>query len=529
MSKYKSIISSFFIFVLNLMLFFVGINGNAQNESIPLDAELEERAINRVDVLYYENTKQPQRKTSNSLESSYDRKGIVLGELQLKYDNGSRIPWDGERFVFDIYDGSVSDIISYHNGTLVKRTNFRKRLVSKGHYKTFKEVVDYAADGYHKIKRTSFYSYDKKQSEVFYKEGVASTGRFFDKNGNEIGVYDFEKKNGTRYVFFSDSDNVKLMEIYRDSTLVNSKLFIQSENSIYSRIQPILVYELNVDCCERFYSDEGQLLGELTYRFRKPWEGIAHDRNERTKYTFKEGLRNGSYEKQNDQEGILEEGQFKDDLKEGLFKYYQYSGALQKTEMYANGVLNGTAIYYDKNGQEVSRMIYQNGKKSDGTLVSRGYSGKYQNQQTIEGGIVTSKTFYTKKGKTVTTYKDGLELETTLFYKDSDQKKLTYRIRNSALDGEVIRYDENGAEQHSAKLSNGKLVSGTLLLSSNNPKAKVRNLKMIKTDDKFTIVIFDADGTISFKAEETLSKDANSNYVGRLNENLKFISYYRLY
>lgn len=490
-------------FILFLLII---INGHAQGDVFGYSRSWDDTSQNTRDIRYHKNTEQPKRIIIDGIEHFYNLKGNLLGKLELKYENLTNLPWNGERFTFD-GDGRVTSVIRYQRGTIVKKTSFRYRLVSKGVFKSFKEIVKYGPDGYSREKLTSFYSYGGKQSEIIYELDRKVLGRYFDKNGTEIGIYDFLKQNGTRYGFFDKSDNVQYMKIYREGKLKNSKLFIEDEQTEYSRIQPVLIYEFDVSCCAKFYSNDGKIIGDLIYKSEKPWDGTAFDREKGTKYTYKEGLLNGDFEKQNDKGDILEVGQYKGGLKAGLFKYYS-SSVLRKTETYLKGKLHGVSIIYDESGEEISRMNYQNDKKFNGNCLAEPFADQ---------------------GKKITRFKDGEQLETLEYYKNSNQKKLRYTIQNSVLHGGVMRFDKNGILQYKATLSNGKLVSGTLLLRPVSSNRKISNIKLTRFEDKMTVVAFDINGRIVFQAEQNMTSSTNFDYIKGFNENLSIISDYRLF
>ncbi|WP_405410503.1 toxin-antitoxin system YwqK family antitoxin [Maribacter sp. Asnod1-A12] len=501
-----------------------GIQTLSDRKTVYKDGELIE------EILFYRNTKLPQKKKTKTNEVYYDLEGNVLGELELKYENRYGTPWEGEQFTLGAESGEIIGISEYKEGFLVKRTDFRKRLVTKDKYQTFKRVEEYAAKSYDKIREIRFYSNDIIQSYITFLNYREVKGVFYDKSGNEIGVYNYTEKNGKLYKFFNDTDLVQLFEDYDNGSIIASKRYEQQSKTNYYDLYSILIYELDINCCESYYSAKnGELIGTLIYKNKRPWEGIAYNNNDRTKYVINNGMREGDYVKYDYSDKIVEEGQYTANKKEGLFNYFNYNGTLKKSENYKDGKLDGEVIYYDDKGKLITKITYLNGKPQNGTKLLSRYSSKGSNQEIFKNGLLVKRITYRDNAKSVSTFVNGTEDETIVYYPESNLIRIKYRVKNNYIDGEVIRFDKEGKEEHRATLNKGGLVSGSILLTSNDYNNRVSHIQIVKNEEYVEVSIFDIDGVSIFEAKEKIILGSQIEYLNRLNFPVKYIDAYRLY
>lgn len=107
--------------------------------------------------------------------------------------------------------------------------------------------------------------------------------------------------------------------------------------------------------------------------------------------------------------------------------------------------------------------------------------------------------------------------------------RLKYNTKSSYLDGEIIRYDLEGKEQFKAILKRGKLISGTILLTTNDYNNKVSHVKVTKSEDSINVEVIDLDGIIIFEGKEKLIMGSVPEYIKRLNVVSDYIDAYHLY
>ncbi|MDB4292354.1 hypothetical protein N9954_03045 [Maribacter sp.] len=481
------------------------------------------------EILYYLNTEIPKIKKSNTLETYYSKEGEILGELNLKEQNGYPVPFEGKRFSMDYAKGDVSGFEEFKDGIKVKQTSYRKRQVGEKEFKTYKRVEEFDAEGYQRIRETKFYSNGNRQSEITYKGYREVLGKFYDEEGTEMGAYDYVEKDGTRYVFFGDSDQIEEMEELKEGKVQRSKRYTYGKSGEYGQINPILEQDIDVDCCATYYTLEGEVIAKLTFKNQLPWEGMAYDHSARKKYEIRGGKRDGSYQKLDYDQKIVEEGQFADDKEEGLFKYYSYQGDLLRTENFKAGRLNGQSVYYNPDGTVVAQIVYENDLPMNGIKMLNYYSGREANQETYKDGKKIVSVFYDKNGKRVTKYEGGKESAAVAYYKDSDKKRLSYELANGSLHGAVIRYDSDGKEQHRALFKAGRLESGTIYITPAYQDAKVLYMIVNKEGDTVKLEVIDVENKVVLKAEEVLTPGSNSTYLNKLDVGLDYIGARNLY
>lgn len=478
---------------------------------------------------YYPKTKNVLSKKTDALETYYDKEGNELGVL--KYDNANNYPkpWDGTRFVAS-YEGEVSSIEEYKNGYVTKKTSFRKRSVGDKKTVRFKNIETFEENGFDRLKEISFYSNGNKQSEIDYKKYEKVFGTFYDRTGKLLGTYDYIKKDGVMFEFFGDSDEVRLMEERKETKLLRSKVYTYGPNREYGAIDPVLIEDIDVNCCAKFYSAQGDLLAECTFKDQKPWSGTAYNTTERTKFTLKNGLRNGLYQKLDyNNITVLEEGQFKNDEEQGLFKYYDYNANLVRTDNFTNGELDGETIYYDTEGSVLAKLHYKNGKPIDGIKISKAYAGNEPTKETYEDGVLVERVSTAETGKRVTKYEEGQEKETTAYYPDSDKKRLSYSVENGYLEGTVIHYDTSGSEKHRATIEKGKLKEGTVYLTAGNIRGGASYIILEIESGLLKVRFMGKDDKVLFAAEEKLAFGTDTVFMQNLNIYMDYLGPDRLY
>ncbi|WP_299321158.1 hypothetical protein [uncultured Maribacter sp.] len=482
------------------------------------------------EIVFYRNTQKPQKKMNKIKEVYYDFDGNILGELKINFENGFSSPYEGKRFTLGSENGEVSGINEFKEGVLVKRTDFRKRLVAKDTYKTFKKIEEYDNNGYDKLREIRFYSNGQIQSDITYAKYKEVKGEFFDMQGEQLGVFDYKNKEGKLYKFFVDSNDIQLIDVYENGMVVSSKRYEMQRNVDYDKQKAILIHDFDITCCESFYSDEtAELLGRVEYVNKKPWQGIAYSTADKTKYVIDQGKRNGDYVKYDYSGKIKEEGKFVNDKREGAFNYYNYIEVLKKTENYTNDILNGDVVYYNDEGILISKVEYKNGEPYNGTILLNTYSKRGANEESYEKGVLVKRITYGENGKNVTTYVNGIEDETVSYYPESDFIRLKYRSKNNYIDGDVIRYNEKGDQEYKANLKMGVLISGTILLTTNNYNNRVSYVKLTKSDEYIKTEVIDIDGIVIFEAKEKIILGSRPEYLERLNIVTKFIDSYHLY
>ena len=470
------------------------------------------------EISYYPNTKIIFSEKNQEKESYYDKQGELLGVLNIDYQNNYAKPVSGERY-YAGYNTDISSIESYVNGHMKSRTSIYGKLLGKEKVLEFKRTEYYEDNGYNKLREVIYYSNGTKQSDIVYKGYDKVSGTFYNDEGKLIGTYDYLKKNGTLIEFFPESNIISLIKEENNGVVSKLKHYDYGPYKRYEDVEPILIEEIDIACCSKSYKRNGDVFAEAIYKNGEPWQGEIYDAKTKTKYTIEEGKRNGKYRVYDySQEFILEEGEFINDKREGLVKLYNYNGKLQAIQAYGNDVLNGKTSYYGEDEKRIATLIYKDGNPFEGTkIIASGYK-KAPIEETYNNGVLTQRIANNEDGKRISKYKDGNEVQTIAYHKDSDKKRLSYTIDNYYIDGEVIRYDKNGNVQNKAVFKNNKLESGVVFITSRDTYDKrVAYVILNKEKDKLKVTMLNHDNNIVFFAEESLEHGYSSKYINKLN------------
>ncbi|MFK7833045.1 MAG: toxin-antitoxin system YwqK family antitoxin [Winogradskyella sp.] len=470
------------------------------------------------ETAYYPKTKLVFSEKTQESETYFDKEGQILGTLEIDYQNKYAKPIAGQRFYVG-YDSDIASIDTYENGYVKQRTVFRVKNMSETENVEFKRTEYFEDNSYTRAREVTYYSNGSKQSDIEYKGYDKKSGKFYNDKEELMGSYDYLKKEGTLYEFFSESNIIRLMQQEMNGNMTKLKRFDYGTYQRYGDVNAILVEEIDIACCSKYYKKNGDVFAEATYKDGKPWEGSVYDGITRMLFTIKDGKREGVYRKFDyNQETILEEGQYVNDKKEGIVKKHKYNGVLESTETYKNDKLNGKTAYYDKEGKQIATLIYKDNLPYDGIkTISAGYNKK-PTQETYKDGNIIERVAYDDNGKRVSQYKDGKETQTIAYHKDSDKKRLTYTLGTYYINGEVIRYDENGIEQHKALFKNNKLESGIVYITSRDTYDKrVSYIILNKQKNKMSITMMGAEDNVVFFAEENLEQGFAVKYINKLN------------
>lgn len=470
------------------------------------------------ELKYYPETNSVFSKKNKEEEVYYNREGGVLGILKVEYKNKYAQPLSGKRYEIG-YDSEISRIETYKDGSVIERTKFITKLVGKDNLVDFKVTEYYNADQYSKTREVNYYSNGVKQSDITYTDYDKTLGEFYNDKNELIGTYDYDKKHGKLYEFFDISDEIRFIKEENNGDVVTSKRFDYGVGRAYGVIDPVLIEDVDVNCCATFYDKYGEILAEINFKNKLPWDGEMYDMAARVRYTIKEGKRNGAYKKFNyNHEIVLEEGHYVNDKKEGTFNLYNQSGLLQLTSAYKNDILEGKSINYDEEGKEISNIIYKNGEPFEGTKVLPvGYNGK-STQEIYKNGLLTKRISHNEQGKNISTFVDGEIAETIAYHIDSNHKRLQYSLNKNYIDGEVIRYDKNGKEQHRGVVKNYRLESGVIYLSAYSLyDNRVAYIILKRKEDMVQLTLIGHKEETLFYAEEKAEEGYGLKYIDKLN------------
>ncbi|TKD59309.1 toxin-antitoxin system YwqK family antitoxin [Flavobacterium sp. ASW18X] len=479
---------------------------------------------------YFLGTNKIKVKTIPGKEMYFDYQGEQLGILELEGEGTYGKPLNGQRYRLDYQDHSVQEIADYKNGVLQQRITWVKRQIGEKDIKRFKKITDFDKTGGSKVREQFFYSNGNKQSDIYFKNYKEESGTFYALDAKVLGTYDYVKKDGTLYKFFSESDKVKEIAKYKNGKEVYLEKYDYGSASSYGEITPVLIQKVDIECCAVFYSKEGELIAEATFKNGKVWNDTAYLPSTKEKWELKDGQRHGVYQKLSYNLNVLTAGTYVNDKREGVFKTYSNYGQLQSELHYKDDELDGLSIYYDDKGAVIGKMEYKMGKPYHGVREKPLSYGRSLVIQTFKDGMLTKEDSTDKEGRLVKDYVVGGTAHCTRFYPNSMAKKLDYTLKDGVLTGVVTRYAKEGNPLAKATIKDNKLVQGSLYLNNTYSGQKSFNYYILAIEDDFlTIKIYDADHSLQFQSKEKMLFGAVGTFSNSLNLGVDYINESSLY
>lgn len=159
------------------------------------------------------------------------------------------------------------------------------------------------------------------------------------------------------------------------------------------------------------------------------WKKYYEDGKPRQDANYLNGKLEGDYKVYTDEGKPFIEGKYKEDKKAGIWYYYTSSGAIEKIEKYRDGnlfseqMMNGKKEEFYKNNIPKSSVNYLNGKKSG--VFNEWYEAGEWKKKLIKG-------------------ENGAADEWEE-YLEGQVLKRTGKYSNDQLDGEVTNYNPDGS------------------------------------------------------------------------------------
>ena len=418
-------------------------------------------------VHYYRGSSKVFSQREGQIITYFDKNNSPIGTLKLEPNINYEKPLEGTKFIEEYNSDKLSEFV-YKEGVLVRETSWRK-----GADKTleFKKEVIYSISRYSsKSAEKHYYSNGQLQSDITYiKDGYTKNkGRFYSIDGKQLGEYDYINKQGTLYDFFPYTDYIRRIETVSEGKTMRYKEYYlpYDYDPKYTSPNPtVLVADVDVNSDAKFYSLEGVLRFKGTFKNQMPYNGSFLSQDTHEMFSYVNGVKEGPYKKYGFKLSnyINAEGNYKNNKREGEFKYYNRNQFISEIKTYKNGVLEGKAITYNKNAEPIAEGIYKNNEPYEGTFYNREALSTYKN------GLLIGVLQQNESGDIYTEYEGELQ-KTTVYYPNSKTKKyhFTSSKTNYHINGETIRYDTKGKKMHSAILKNGQLVSGELWVIQKN-------------------------------------------------------------
>lgn len=170
------------------------------------------------------------------------------------------------------------------------------------------------------------------------------------------------------FKYYDENANLKAITVFSDDGIIGrTKTFyktgqLMAEGKYINQLKDSTwLYYSDIDSCliaSEEYKD-GVLNGKSISYFPKSKQPVRI-------LNYKNGLKEGAFQKFFKNGQIMTEGTYKDDLLEGEFILYYSNGNIEQKGKYTKGVQTGKWQYFDENGQPVSEDEYKSGKANTG-------------------------------------------------------------------------------------------------------------------------------------------------------------------
>ncbi len=301
-------------------------------------------------------------------------KGMSHGTY-MTYNNGTVI--DSGRFHLN---REVGRWISKHdNGMLASSGNF-ERGKTEGDWQFYQENGLLSSQGSYKSGNQdgAWKHYDLEGElleEVVYKEGELDKVMYVKEDGKELvvggnGYYSLKYDNGNisseglikdgkfdgiwkGYYLNGDMES-ETQHIGEDITLL----------AMYDRAGDLMVKDGNGQVISTYDSGNLSQQGEIVNGKRHgTWMTYYDDPAiKSTEINYKNGVLDGDYMGYAYDGSMYVEGEYKDDLQVGLWKWYYLGGTPESEVNFIKGEKDGVQTFYNESGIEVKQEIYKNGK-----------------------------------------------------------------------------------------------------------------------------------------------------------------------
>lgn len=401
------------------------------------------------------------------LKSTYfDKNGKVLGTLTYTKEDGYWSPLNGKSFT--IIDDFVTDETTYEKGMLKHNITYN---ISNG--KRVLNTESFYENG-ELVKQITYHSNGKISKEETLKNYEQLFSKFYDSNGKLIGAFDHRNTDGTLLTFF-DNDVLKSIVKYNNGTKLYEKKYTQDylDFSLNALDAPKVYLQSEIDFLKegKFYS-KGELVSTVKYKNGAPIEGTVYEDDDYSIVVsnYENGLKEGEEVTFSKYDPTTIVGRTVYHLGNKVFEETYEEGKVTSRIPFENDVYHGEAIFFDENGDELSRLTYQYGEPFEGTRITDLYTSILT--QTYQEGILVSVTDVNIDG--VLVYKKTKENEQSIIssvqvFNDADGSLVySYEMYEDTNLHGTISYYENGKLLRQAKVNNGILESGTIALQFNN-------------------------------------------------------------
>ncbi|WP_339700613.1 hypothetical protein [uncultured Marixanthomonas sp.] len=466
-------------------------------------------------TIYHPNTGLLFATLKNAVITFYNPSGTKLGTLKVKLEPGryyqhalengySPIPIEGTLYSVD-YNQRISAVTEYRSGKIIKKTTYDyEETYGKRKEERFQETKIYDEEE-KLIKEIKYFSNGNKRTEFYYDQNVDNSlqkGLFYNKKGEKLAEYDYKTKTGTKYKYFYRSDRIKAIVEKEYGEFIKQKTYqkVYTKNARSHNI--ILREDIDFNGEAKFYSKEGKLIAEATFEDGEP-TGTIYNLKKRQKIEVLKGVKNGvRIEYEDDEKTIEKKGFYRNGKKHGTFINYLYGKKTSEIN-YKDDVKEGYSIYYDKEGNELSKLLYKEGEPYEGTKKPM-----YGSEMEYKQGRLVKQIKKRESYREVLIYPSENEINTTI-YDLKENRLLTYSEKENQIQGKLTYY-KNNAPYTTAIFEDGKLIKGTVWVKVSGRYRSSAYSKLTKNNATMEIKLYNKEDQLIF--EGTINTMLYKNY-----------------
>lgn len=164
-------------------------------------------------------------------------------------------------------------------------------------------------------------------------------------------------------------------------------------------------------------------------------------------YTDASGSKQGNWRKFDKEGHKLYDGQFKDGVPYGIFRYYYMDGKLKTTSVLSDGGKTARTVSYAGNGKKIAEGNYRNEKKDSTWKYFSDFDGILLSEETYVLGVKNgvSKTFYPNGNiAELINYRDGKKDGEWIQYYDDGKVRFKGIYVNDDKEGPFTGYYPDG-------------------------------------------------------------------------------------
>lgn len=325
-----------------------------------------------------------------SLETTtyFNAEGDTVGTLSyqgyFRAQNGVRLMYHNS--------GVVSERITYENAHDVQHEKFNESGI-------LIESIKKAENG-DRLSTTQYYSNGALKSKAIYENGYDKANvTYYDINGGEIAHFfqSLGANDGIEVLFAGD--RIYRMVYYKGGNKERQKEF---------GLNGAILFDKPDNGKASFYNYWGQLIGEGVFKDGQAFEGDFYAYSKGEIYGFAqyhEGKRHGlatELERKSKEIDLIpvSESHYQADKLHGLYQKY-YLGVLLQQVNYIDGLKDGEATFYDKDGILLSKGVYEKGLEFNGTFYYYNNMGHILSKKTYANGSLTSEVKYDFNGREI--------------------------------------------------------------------------------------------------------------------------------